>query len=175
MIVRKPIDWVQAAPAILEALPKGILLSTQNGEKMDTMTIGWGTLGLDWYQPIFTVFVRDSRYTKELLDQTGVFTVNAGLPGQDVKTIVSHCGTLSGRDHDKFAELGLQVIEGEKVKAPAIVQMPLTLECEVIYAQRQDENAIEPDLKARYYPQGDFHTAYTGRIVAAYVLEEKDS
>ena len=34
------------AKEITAALPKGALLTTKNGEKVNSMTIGWGMLGI---------------------------------------------------------------------------------------------------------------------------------
>lgn len=137
------------------------------------MTIGWGELGTDWQLPVFTVLVRDSRYTKQLLDASGEFTLSIPLPDDDARKILGFCGSVSGRDHDKFSKLNLTTVPGSKVASPAIAQLPLTLECKVIYAQKQDPQAIRTDLLERYYPQGDYHTAYTGQIVDAYLLEEE--
>lgn len=61
--MKKPIDVFAAAETILKALPKGILLTTQEGTKTNTMIIGWGSLGVNWGKPVFTAYVRESRYT----------------------------------------------------------------------------------------------------------------
>ena len=77
---------------------------------------------------------------------------------------------------DKIAELGLTLEEGETVSVPAIKELPLTLECKVIYKQDQDPAAIAPEDDARFYAkgtanEGDYHTAYYGQITAAYIVE----
>ena len=105
----------------------------------------------------------------------GEFTVNVPLGAID-KNILGICGTKSGRDMDKIKELGLTLEEGETVSAPAIKELPLTLECKVIYKQDQDPTAIAPDDDARFYAkgtanEGDYHTAYYGQITAAYIVE----
>ena len=46
------------ASEILNALPGGILLTAAANGRTNTMTIGWGTLGMEWGIPIFTAFVR---------------------------------------------------------------------------------------------------------------------
>ena len=53
------------APQIMEQLPKGILLTTKANDKVNTMTIGWGALCIQWGKPIFIAYVRKSRYTKQ--------------------------------------------------------------------------------------------------------------
>lgn len=167
---RIPINIYEYAGQILGQLPKGILLSSAANGKMDTMTIGWGTLGTDWSLPVFTVFVRESRYTKVLLDQNPEFTINVPLKESDVRRILGFCGTKSGRTVDKFKEMNLTVVPGEKVASPAIAEFPITLECKIIYKQDQDPAAIPDEIKRRCYPTGDYHTAYTGQIVNAYLL-----
>ena len=173
--MKRKINVWEYAPQILEQTGKGILLTTATEGKVNTMTIGWGTLGIQWGKPIFIAFVRESRYTKAFLDKNGEFTVNVPL-GEFDKNILSVCGTKSGRDIDKIKELGLTLETPEAITVPAIKELPLTLECKVIYKQDQDAKAIDPAYDARYYAKGtpnenDYHTAYYGEIVAAYIVE----
>lgn len=65
--MRKKINVMYYANEIMQALPKGILITTKAGEKVNAMTIGWGTLGIEWGKPIFIAFVREHRYTYEML------------------------------------------------------------------------------------------------------------
>lgn len=173
--MKKEINVWDYAGHIMEHIGKGILLTTQADGKPNTMTIGWGTIGVQWGKPIFIAFVRESRYTKQLLEKNGAFTVNVPLENVD-KNILGVCGTKSGRDMDKFSQLGFETEEGKTVNVPAIKQLPLTLECKVIYKQDQDPAAIDPECDARYYAKGtanenDYHTAYYGEITAAYIVE----
>ena len=163
------------AGKINEETGKGILLTTTADGKVNTMTIGWGTLGTQWAKPIFIAFVRESRYTKEMLEKNPEFTVNVPLGAID-KNILGICGTKSGRDMDKIQALGLTLEEPEAISVPAIKELPLTLECKVIYKQDQDPAAIAPENDARFYAkgtpnEGDYHTAYYGQIMAAYIVE----
>ena len=160
---------------INEETGKGILLTTKSGDKVNSMTIGWGFLGIQWAKPIFVVLVRESRYTKKLLDENPEFTINVPL-GEIDRNILGICGTKSGRDMDKIAELGLTLEAGKTVSVPAIKELPLTLECKVIYKQDQDPKAIDPEDDAKFYAkgsknEGDYHTAYYGQITAAYIVE----
>lgn len=163
------------AGKILEATGRGVLLTTKADGQVNTMTIGWGTLGIEWGKPIFTVFVRKSRFTKTILDKNPEFTINIPV-GEIPKQILGVCGSKSGRDTDKIAELGLTLEEPLTVSVPAIRQLPLTLECKVIYKQDQDPAAIDPQSDSRFYAkgtpnEGDYHTAYYGQITAAYIVE----
>ena len=170
--MKEKIKVTDYANMITEALPKGILLNTM-GERFNSMVIGWGHLGTLWGRPTFVAYVRQSRYTKELLDQSGEFTVSTFL-GQSDPEIFRVCGTLSGRDVDKVKEAGLTLEEPEVVHTPGVREYPLTLECRVIYVQDQDVTKLPEDIRSRMYPgengSTDFHTMYVGEIVDAYII-----
>lgn len=163
----------QIMNAATAALPHGILLNTQN-EKFNSMVIGWGHGGVIWGLDTFVVYVRQSRYTKPQLDATGEFTISVPRVGARISPEVFRaCGSQSGRDVDK-AKL-FTLVPGRKVDVPAIREYPLTLECKVLYSQDQSLSDIPKDILDRYYGKGgdvgDFHTAYIGQIVDAYVIE----
>ena len=168
--MKKFVNAFDYAGDICKAMPLGILMTTKVGEKVNTMTIGWGTIGIQWGKPVFIAFVRDSRHTMEMLNEVGEFTVNVPMGDID-KKILGYCGTKSGRDTDKIADMSMTLEEPEVISVPGIKELPLTLECKVIYRQRQENDKIPADLFDRYYPAGDFHTAFYGEIVSAYVIE----
>lgn len=180
MYTRKSIDPLEYAGVVAKALDPGVLLTTRAGGRTNTMTIGWGTIGVEWGRPVFVAFVRTHRFTHQLLEESGEFTVNVPVGPFD-RGILGLCGTRTGRDCDKLALAGLTAVPGQAVAAPAIAQLPLTLECRVIYRQHQDAAAIPPDILAKYHPRDvepdfhgrnrDLHTAYYGEIVNAYILE----
>jgi len=173
--MKKYIDVFDYVEHITKALSKGVLVTTTWDGAVNTMTIGWGKIGIEWGKPIFVAYVRESRYTKQLLEKNGEFTVNIPY-GEFDSRILGICGTKSGRDTDKIGELGLTLEASEMISVPGIRQLPLTLECKVIYKQRQDLDAIPKDVLKRFYPadsQGnrDYHIAYFGEILAAYIIE----
>ena len=175
-MMKEKINAFDYAGHICKAMSKGILLTTYADGKVNTMTIGWGHIGIEWSRPVFVAYVRESRYTKEMLDRTGLFTVNIPMETINPK-ILGYCGTKSGRNVDKIADLGLTLEEGECVPVPGIKELPLTLECKVIFKQYQQENILPEDIYRRYYtataefPDGDYHTAYYGEILNAYIIK----
>ncbi|MBQ4200472.1 MAG: flavin reductase family protein [Kiritimatiellae bacterium] len=171
--MKKKIEMLDYAATILKAVKKGVLLTTKANGKVNTMSISWGALGIEWNKPIFTTYVREGRYTRELLDANGEFTVNVPMDGSDL-SLIGKCGSVSGRDVDKIAANNLTLVEGEAVSVPAIKEYPLTLECRVTYKQLQDDNAIAPEDIAKFYKPGygGTHIAYFGEIVAAYIIEK---
>ena len=173
-MTKRKINVFDYSTEILKALSKGILLTVKGDEKVNSMVISWGHLGIEWNKPIFITYVRENRYTKAILDKTLDFTINIQLDKMDTKTF-SICGTKSGRDIDKIKEANLTLVDSEIVSSPAIKELPITLECKVL------EN-LPDDIVKRDYPQDvdgtavganrDPHTAYYAEIVAAYIIEE---
>lgn len=178
--MKKEIEVFDYANEILKAIKKGVLLTTKVDDKVNSMTIAWGTLGIEWNKPVFIAFVRESRFTKTLLEKNGEFTINIPY-GEFNKNIIGICGSKSGHNIDKIKELGLTLETPNIISVPGIKELPLTLECKVVYKKKQDENQITEENKNRFYPQDidssfhggnkDYHIAYYGEIVDAYIIE----
>ena len=160
--MKNKIDVLDYATHILKETKKGIIVTTKSNNKVNAMSISWGTLGIEWNKNIFIIFIRENRCTKSMLDETKEFCVN--IPTKDIdRNIIKVCGTKSGHDIDKIKEL------------------PLILECKVIYRQKQDDSQIPDSIKKSFYPQDvdssfygsnkDYHIAYYGEIVDSYIIE----
>lgn len=160
------VPFNQYTEKVLAALPKGVFLTTAFGGKTNTMTIGWANIGFMWGEPVVTVMVRPSRHTYHLINQSNEFTVS--IPLHDMKEALGICGSKSGRDCDKITLAGLTPVAGQNINTPVIGGAGLHYECRVVYKQAMDPQALNPDLAAKWYGSGDFHTLYYGQIVACY-------
>ena len=178
---KRTIDLKEYAGHIFNAIPKGVMITVKNEVKVNSMVISWGTIGFEWGTPLFTTFVRTGRFTHDILADTKEFTVNIPLEGTIPADIFRICGSQSGRDIDKVKEAGLTLVEPEVISVPGIKEVPLTLECRVVYHQLQDRNAIAEKFMDNYpqdvdstapFGNKDFHEAFYGEIVAAYIIEE---
>lgn len=162
----KEVAYNEYAAKALEILSNGAFLTTAHNGKVNTMTIGWGNIGYIWGKPIFTVMVRHSRYTHDLIEKSGEFTVS--LPFKDMKKCLNFCGAKSGRELDKITAMELTMIPGKKVSTPVIADCGLTYECKIVYKQDMDETCLDSEYKNKWYAQGNYHTIYYGEIVACY-------
>ena len=174
--MKKTVNAFDYAGDICKALKKGILLTTKIGDKVNTMTIGWGHVGIVWGRPVFVAYVRETRHTRQMLDACQEFTVNVPV-GEYDSFILGFCGTKSGRDVNKIEAMNLHLEQSDVVAVPGIRELPLTLECKVIYKQKQDLSAIPEDVLERYYPADesgfqDYHYVYYGQIVNSYLIME---
>ena len=173
--MKKEIAIFDYAEDILKAVKKGVLVTTKANDRVNALTISWGMLGIQWGVPIFITFIRESRFSKQMLDTHGEFTVNIPV-GSFNRKITTVCGRESGRNVDKIKKLGLTLVESEEISVPGILELPLTLECKVIYSQPQDQEKIEDRFITKYYngpKTGDtaYHTAYYGEIKKAYIIQ----
>lgn len=149
----------------------GLLLATSGADgKPNVMTIGWGTIGSIWSRPVFLVLVRPSRYSYTRLEEAGDFTVN--VPPRELAEAVAHCGTVSGRDHDKFLEKRLTPASSRQVRAPIIQECVVHYECRTLHRNDLVPDALAQAVQDEFYAQGDYHRVYFGEIVAAYADEE---
>lgn len=171
-MTKKKIDIRDYAGDIIKAMRPGILLTTKVGNKVNSMTIGWGTLGVIWERPVFVAYVRKQRYTREMLDECREFTINVPV-GEYRQKILGICGSKSGRDMDKIEAAGLTLVEPEVINTPGIKEFPLTLECRVLYSQEQESDKFNDEITNKFYTieTGD-HFCYYGEIVSAYIIED---
>ncbi|AKA67486.1 flavin reductase [Clostridium scatologenes] len=178
--MKKEIQIFDYANVIMNALKTGVLLTTKVDDKVNSMTISWGMLGIEWGKTIFKVFVRENRFTRHQLEKNPEFTINVPF-GEFDKRILGVCGTKSGGLSDKIKKLNLTLESPNSVSVPAIKEFPLTLECRIIYKQKQDKDEIQEENRNKFYPQNvessfhganrDFHTAYYGEIISAYIIQ----
>jgi len=152
---------------VLKYLKKGAFLTAMSDGKVNTMTISWGTIGIEWGEDVFVTLVRDSRFTKGFIDNSGKFTVT--IPKDDsMKEALAICGTKSGRNIDKIKECNLTLRKSKTINTPYIYCNGFVLECEVMYSQRMNENCMSDSFKEKFYATGDIHTMYHGKILDIY-------
>ena len=51
--MKRKINLWDYAPQILTELKTGVLLTVKADGEVNTMSIGWGTMGIEWQKPIF--------------------------------------------------------------------------------------------------------------------------
>ena len=103
--------------------------------------------------PHIGLAIRPSRQSFRLIQESGEFAVNLPLASQ-VKE-VDICGNISGRDSNKWELTGFTKQKPSKIKAPLILECPVSIECRVV-------NQIEVGT----------HVWFIAQVVARH--EEKD-
>lgn len=163
-------DDVKKASALLAAIGEKGALLISGMDTPNVMTIGWAMTSVMWYKSLFVAPVRKSRHTHSLLESHGEFTVF--VPSSDaMKQVIGICGTKSGREIDKAAACGLELIPSSAVQVPRINASGTTFECRVIYKTDFEDAALDDAVRSRYYSGGDagnLHTLYFGEILAVH-------
>lgn len=96
--------------------------------KANIITLAWvGVVCSD--PPTIGIAIRPGRYSHGLIKETQEFVVN--IPNLDLIKETDWCGTVSGRDVDKFKKTGLTKIPAAKVKPPLIKECPVNIECKL--------------------------------------------
>jgi len=161
----KSVDYMAVAETAIQKIKAGAFLTVRAGERLNTMTIGWATIGFCWKKPVFMVAVRDSRHTFTIIEDAADYTVS--VPTGGMKEEIMYCGTKSGRDGDKFTACGLKTMPGQNVASPVIDVPGIHIECRIIFKTAMDPTHLVADV-APLYPEKDYHTLYFGEIVACY-------
>ena len=132
--------------------------------QFNTMTVGWGSLGVMWRRPFVQVVVRPTRYTYGFMEQYDTFTLCA-FP-EAYRQALQILGTKSGRDEDKIAEAGLTPIASTLVPAPGFAEADLIVECRKMYWQDMDPAHFLNSTIEKHYAKKDYHRIYFGEVVA---------
>ncbi len=109
-------------------LPAVLVSCGDNEAEYNMLTIAWvGTICTN--PAMCYISVRPERHSYPIIRRTGEFVIN--LTNEALARATDWCGVKSGKDFNKFAEMNLTPIRGEKVSAPIIAEAPLSIECRV--------------------------------------------
>ena len=75
------------------------------------------------------ISVRKERHSYPILKEKKEFVIN--LTTEALAKATDWCGIKSGKDVDKFKEMGLTIGQASIVKAPIINESPINIECRV--------------------------------------------
>lgn len=113
--------------ALLAPVPPA-LVSCGSLEMPNVLTVAWTGI-INTLPPKTYVSIRPSRYSYELIKQSGEFVIN--LTTKELVRAADLCGVRSGRDIDKFAHCSITAARSFEVGAPSVAESPVSLECRV--------------------------------------------
>lgn len=105
-----------------------VMVSCGNMENSNIITIAWtGTINTN---PAMTyISVRPGRHSYDIIKKTGEFVIN--VTTEELAKATDWCGVKSGRDYDKFKEIGLTKEIAPHLNCPIIAESPISIECKV--------------------------------------------
>lgn len=148
MVNEKETVSLSVAYRLLHPMHVALVSCVGKDGKPNIITLAW-VMPTSIRPPMVAISVGPARYSHALIEETGEFTVN--IPTIDMLKETVYCGSVSGRNRNKFEEAGLTPLPSRKVKPPAIKECIAHLECK---------------LHSKL-PTGD-HTIFAGEVVEAY-------
>ena len=137
---------------ILFPLPAVMVSCQRKGERPNIITLAW--VGVVCSEPpMVGIAIRKNRFSFGIIEESKEFVVN--VPTQAQLKATDFCGTVSGKNVDKFTKAKLTPVEGVKVHSPLIAECPVNLECVV-----------------RHTSNLGSHYLFIGEIVATHVDSE---
>lgn len=120
------IEWKPGT--MIYPLPAVMVSCGSSPDEYNIITIAWtGTVCTD--PPMCYISIRPSRHSYQIIKKNREFVIN--LTTEKLARAADWCGVKSGRDFNKFKEMKLTPAESNKVKAPAIAESPVSIECRV--------------------------------------------
>ncbi|MDO4632470.1 MAG: flavin reductase [Eubacteriales bacterium] len=149
-----------------------MLVTAKKGDQVNTMTASWGGMGVLWGSDVVFVFIRQSRFTKEFIDAADHFSLSF-LPESEKKAM-GYLGRTSGRDEDKIAKVGYEVLmDGD---TPYFAQAETTLICRKLSRHfLGQEGMIDEEIVPKWYAGADaenYHDLYVAKIEKVLVKED---
>ena len=145
-----------------------MLITAEKDGKINTMTAGWGGLGVMWHKNVAYVVIRPQRYTKEFVDGSNTFSLT--FFNGNSKKMLGYLGTTSGRDEDKIKKSNLTIIYDNGI--PYFKEAVRAIFCKKLFAQDyKPESFIEKRIIDDCYPISDFHTLYIAEITKILIKE----
>ena len=139
---------------------------TEANGRANSMTASWGGMGILWNKPVLYLVIRPQRFTRELLDENGHFSVC--ILDESYRKAGQYLGTASGRDEDKIANAGL--ILGHENGVPYLADAHTVFLCRTLYRQPMGgEFFLEKEDDQKHYPDKDYHILYVAEIEDLYI------
>lgn len=105
-----------------------VLVGCGKGKKTNIITVALVHV-FSFEPPCIGIGIAPARYSYELLEEHPEFTIN--IPSKEILKAVKMCGSLSGRNVDKFEKVGLKSRESKMIDTYGIEDCPVVLECKV--------------------------------------------
>ncbi|MCR4567702.1 MAG: flavin reductase [Pseudobutyrivibrio sp.] len=162
-----PIDMLEWNP-IKKLAEEGIAIVTESKGKVNATSSHNGGVGSIWGRNVVYAFLRNTRYTKELLDESEFFSACFfDMAEKHNVQLMKVLDQLSGRNEDKLAQCRVEI--GHMLNVPYIDEANFVILCRKIASVPMTENTIlDTRILDQYYTErhlDDFHTMYIGEIL----------
>ncbi|UCG02484.1 MAG: flavin reductase family protein [Candidatus Heimdallarchaeota archaeon] len=106
-----------------------VLVSCAYDNVTNIITIAWTGVVCS-KPPLISISIRPSRFSYELIINSGEFVIN--IPTSEQLKETELCGRKSGEDINKWTTCNFTAVEATKVSVPLIKECPVNIECKVV-------------------------------------------
>ena len=154
---------------IISLFAKGAVAVAKGEAGENSLTIGWGGLGVLWRKPTLTIYINKKRYSKKIFDNASYFSV-CFFNEKYQKELGQFYGSLSGRDVDKIHDGPFHVDYYEDI--PFYKESEIVIFCKKIGQSDFDINLIGLNEITEWYKKDGVHTIYQGQVIK--VIKSED-
>ena len=141
---------------------KKFLVTAGDGTKVNTAVTGNGGIGQMWGKRVTFICVRKNRYTREIIDSAGKYSLSF-IDNDEFRGAIKYLEAVSGKDEDKIkgARLNVGYFEG----VPFIEEASNVIICNVIYKKEIGKDGFVDTYTPDALPK-DFedYVIYVGEI-----------
>lgn len=105
-----------------------ILVTSTFEGKSNIITLAWQT-PLSKNPPLIGICVGKNHYSHDIIKNSGEFVIN--IPTVEILNKVHYCGTVSGKNEDKFKGAGLTPVPAKTINSPLIDECVGHIECKI--------------------------------------------
>ncbi len=140
-----------------------MLITSSDGKKINTTAASFGGIGHMWGKRVVFICVRENRYTRELLDSSGEFSISF-MDNKEYHGAMKYLEMVSGKDEDKLKGARLNICYHEGI--PFIEESSNVLICKVIYKNIIDKDGfVDDSIPKEFYKDGNYHIIYVGELM----------
>ena len=162
--------WTYLKEFTTSSLPGILSAGDKNG--YNSMLIEWGSMGVAWRRPIFTVYVKPERYTHDFLVKGKIFTVS--IFNKKYKKKMSIYGVKSGRDVNKeeLAGTHIQFLDDGGI---TFEEADEVFVCKIVAKAYIKDGELDPEIiemfkkNLKLYTSTSAHTLFVGEIIGHYL------
>ncbi len=162
MRVFQPVDPEDIESGAYAFDGRKMLVTACDGDKVNTTATSFGGVGQMWGKRVTFVCLRENRYTRELLDASGEYSLSF-LDNNEYRGAMKYLEMVSGRDEDKLKGARLNITYHEGV--PFIEESSNVIICRVIFKKEIGLTGFVDDtIPEEFYKGKDSHIIYVGEI-----------
>jgi len=152
---------------VLHPRPVYLVVSRSTSGLLNVMSASWVTPVSD--EPfLIALSIWKGSLTYQYIRETGEFTIN--IPSDKHVDLVYRAGSVSGREVDKIAQLGLKTVKSSVIETPGLEDMLGFLECKVVKEVEVGESSLLIAEVKAIHVVGEVYTKYGWDLYKAKIL-----